>query len=336
MRSGTTSRPSSQSSAEIPSRSIAWTIRAVSPNPRAARTRPPRIAAIRTGPVSRASSVLAVRALAFFGLATRVNRPRSERTTYWGPFFGIHSTWDGRSCETISPEVQTGQRLDGADERGERLPQEDRQLRVRGDSGRIEGLAEQGHDDRSLLDEVAGHRPDRLPQRRLRVRGPRRGVKESDRFINEFLSADQPVQQVLQRARHPVGVLGDREEQAAGLPHPDPQLGHRGRLRVLQIGIEVRQVPEEPIKVDLDPRRCQESGGARERVIGGGGPKAAGDGEVFHARSLLWGPVAFVLSSAPSGAWRTVETSQSVSAQRRQANIVGTSPLPAPPSGKAW
>src|SRR3954451_19411003 len=166
MTSGTRSKPSSQSSAEIPSRSIAWTIRAVSPNPRAARTRPPRIAAIRTGPVSRASSVLAVRALAFFGLATRVNRPRSERTTYWGPFFGIHSTWDGKSWETISPEVRTGQRLDGADERGERPPQEVCDLRARGDGGRTGGLAEQGHGDRGLLDDLSGHRPDRLPQRR--------------------------------------------------------------------------------------------------------------------------------------------------------------------------
>src|SRR3954447_26824681 len=283
MTSGTGSKPSSQSSAEIPSRSISWTIRAVSPKPKAARTRPPRIAAIRTGPVSRASSVLAVRALAFFGLATRVNRPRSERTTYWGPFFGIHSTWDGRSCETISPEVQTGQRLDGASERGERPSQQGRQLRVRGDGGRIEGLAEQGHGDRSLLDDIAGHRPDRLPQRRLRVRGPRRGVEESDRFIDEFLSADQPVQQVLQRARHPVGVLGDREEQTAGLPHPDPQLGHRGRLRLLQIGIEMRQAPEARIEVDLGLRRRQEGRGAQERRVRGGGPQAAGDGEDLHA-----------------------------------------------------
>src|SRR3982751_3204394 len=306
-----TNTPSSQSSAEIPPWSISWTIKAVSPNPRAAQRRPPRIAAVRTCTVSRASSVLAVRALVFFGLATRVNRPRSERTTYRGPFFGIHSTLDGRSCETISPEVQAGQRLDGADELGERPPQQDRQLRVRGDGGRIEGLAEQGHGDRSILYQVAGHRPDRLPQRCLRVRGPRRGVEESDRFINEFLSADQPVQQVLQRSRHAVRVLGDREEQAAGLPHPGPQLRHRGRLRVLQVGIEMRQAPETRIEVDLAPRRRQQGRGAQERGVRGGGPQAAGDGEDLHGRGGYYRGLLHPVR-------RTVETSQSVSARRWQ------------------
>ncbi len=92
--------------------------------------------------------------------------------------------------------------------------------------------------------ERGGHRAQRLGECGVRDDRARRRVQQADRFAHHLGVAHQPVERVLQRARHAVRVLGAANEERVGRGDPRAQVAHRLRRRAafgVEIGIEVRQ-----------------------------------------------------------------------------------------------
>ena len=122
---------------------------------------------------------------------------------------------------------------------------------------------------------------------RGRVLGPRRGRDQRDRLADELMPADQPVEQVLERAREAPGIFGRRDHERIGRLDLPPQIANGGRkVRAVEVGVEGRQLRQAAIGDDLDPHGCDQ----RERVecgrVGGGLPQAAREREKPHARTV--------------------------------------------------
>ena len=120
----------------------------------------------------------------------------------------------------------------------------------------------------------------RLGQLSLGDRRARRCVDERDGFADHLHAADEPVQCVLEHARHPVGVLRAADENRIGRRDLRAQIRDRSRERVAVVAwIEMGKAGETGVDHDLDVSGGDEPRGAHDRGVGRRGPKAAGNGE---------------------------------------------------------
>ena len=113
----------------------------------------------------------------------------------------------------------------------------------------------------------------------------RRGVDEGDGLAGQFAAPDDPVQRVLERARHAMRVLraGNQHSRAGVKFGPELRDG-RGWLIAVKVGVEQREFRELGVDPNLDTVRRQSRGGMDERRVRREAPETPGNRE--HAERL--------------------------------------------------
>ena len=110
---------------------------------------------------------------------------------------------------------------------------------------------------------------------------PRRHDDDRDGLGVELTRSDDPVERVLQRARHLVRVLGTRDQHTVGRRDPLTEVGDgTGRD---EVGVEVRERADRLEHVDLHPLGRKIARGVDEPRVRRRGLQAPGDGEDPHA-----------------------------------------------------
>lgn len=100
------------------------------------------------------------------------------------------------------------------------------------------------------------------------MRRARRRIDERDRLAHEFTAPDNPIECILQDARHAVRVFGTRQKNRVGLIERGPEGGDRfGRIVGIQVGIEWWKVSQPVEDGNVDVVWRQSDSGTNEGAV---------------------------------------------------------------------
>ncbi len=103
------------------------------------------------------------------------------------------------------------------------------------------------------------------------------------RLVEKLGPAHEPIERVLERAGHAVGIFGAGNQQSIRPGDRRPK-GHGGRRQVvLEVRTEVRQFAQPVVQDDRHCGRGEAGGGAEQGGVRGRRAKAAGEREKLHA-----------------------------------------------------